>query len=190
MKRFLYVFFVVVGFLIIAASVFAFIFYIMFGGLNFLIHVPEPQIKYGEFPFKLTYEIDGNVKVIEDVIVCEFDGYKVRGEAGKYRKWKSSLKSGNERITLMDLSDTGEKNEFGKSMLELYFYWGTADYYMSDDGTGKARTSQDLTEVCYISKGEKGVISHSSISAQEAWERYKIKLIKWECSEPIENKFG
>ena len=45
-----------------------------FGGFNFLLSVPEPQIKYGEFPCKLTYEINGEIKTIEDTIICEFDG--------------------------------------------------------------------------------------------------------------------
>ena len=57
-----------------------------FGGFNFLLSVPEPRIKYGEFPFKLIYEIDGKTMTIEDTIICEFDGFKVVGEAGKYSK--------------------------------------------------------------------------------------------------------
>ena len=36
--------------------------------------LPEPKIKYGEFPFVLTYEVDGEIRVIEDTIVCEYEG--------------------------------------------------------------------------------------------------------------------
>lgn len=39
---------------------------------------PKPEIKYGEFKFKMTYYIDGKLKEISDVIVCEFKGFEVR----------------------------------------------------------------------------------------------------------------
>ena len=39
----------------------AVIFIAAFGGLNFLISVPKPEIEYSEFPFTLTYEINGEV---------------------------------------------------------------------------------------------------------------------------------
>ena len=72
------------------------------GGVYFIPDPPKPEITYAEFPFCLTYELNGEVIVIEDTIICEFDGYVVEGENGKYRAWSSRLKSGNERITLLD----------------------------------------------------------------------------------------
>ena len=97
-----------------------------FGGFNFLLHVPKPEITYGEFPCVLTYEVNGEIKVIEDVIVCEFDGFEAANEAGKYRKWKTYLKSGKEDMTLLDLRPLNEKNEFGHTMLEFFFSYGNS----------------------------------------------------------------
>ena len=101
--------------------------FVSFGGLNSLVLVPRPEITYGEFPFTLTYELDGEIKTIEDTIICEFDGFEAIGESGKYRKWKTYLKSGNERLTLLDLRPLGEVNQFGQTILELFFSY---DYFL------------------------------------------------------------
>ena len=55
---------------------------------------PKPEIKYGEFPFVFVYELDGEIKTIEDTIVCEYDGIQWTNSGNKKRKWKSHLKSG------------------------------------------------------------------------------------------------
>jgi len=48
---------------------------------------PEPEITYGEFPFRLEYEIDGERFVIEDVVIVEFMG-SFRGNPTT-RPWRS-----------------------------------------------------------------------------------------------------
>jgi len=136
----------------------------------------------------LEYELDGETKVIEDVIICEFDGFEWHGEAGEYRKWKTSLKSGNEYMTLLDLRPLNEITETGNQLLELYFYYGDSEYYMGDDGWF-AHDAQDLDEVCVSYVTPDGIIGHSAYTAEEAWEKYKIRLISWECESPIENQF-
>lgn len=47
---------------LIGVLYFLFMFFSAFGGLNFLISVPKPAITYGEFPFRLTYELNGEKK--------------------------------------------------------------------------------------------------------------------------------
>ena len=153
---------------------------------------PTPQIKYGEFPFVLTYEIDGEIKVIKDTIICEYDGYKMEGEAGWYREWDSRLKSGNDRITLLDLKSHNEKNEFDYLMLELFFYWGNAEYYMGeplDYSSHEPKKAQDFDWIDYQYQTRDGIVGHSAYTAEEAFEKYGIKLISWECSPLIENAF-
>ena len=154
--------------------------------------IPEPtkpEITYGEFDFKLTYEVDGKTKTIEDTIICEFDGFEWLGESGKYRKWKSKLKSGNDEIVLLDLRDKNEINEYGNTMLELIFYWGNAEFYMGDEITYMTRRAQNLTEINYRFQAANGRIGSSAYGADVALERYGIRLIKWECDEPIKNTF-
>ena len=43
----------------------------------------KPEITYGEFPFTLTYELDGEIKTIEDVVVCEYDGIEWTNSGNK-----------------------------------------------------------------------------------------------------------
>lgn len=161
--------------------------FIAFGGLNFLIPVPKPVITYGEFPCRLTYELNGKEKVIEDVIVCEFEGFEFKSEAGKYKKWKTYLKSGKTEMTLLDLSDLNEKNEFGHTILGFFFSYGNAEYYMGDTERHSIPQISDYIEYKY--KTQDGIIGGSAYKADEAWEKYKIRLISWEVSPPIQNSF-
>ena len=188
-KTFFLVIGIIGGVLLTSLLYFAFMFFVAFGGLNFLIPVPKPEVTHGEIPFQLTYEINGETKVIEDTIVCEFDGFIVEGENGKYRKWKTSLKNGNERLTLLDLRPLNEINEFGQTMLELYFYYGTAAYYMGDNTNPFARDAQGFDYVSYEFQTADGKTGKSGYEAEEAYEKYKIRLINWECAPPIENTF-
>lgn len=160
-----------------------------FGGFNFLLSVPKPEIKYSEFPFRLTYEIDGKTKTIEDTIICEFDGFETVGESGKYRKWKSHLKSGDTDITLLDLSGKNEVNELGHTILELIFYWGNAEFYMGDIEDGRAKEAQDFKWIEYKYQTEEGQLGSSAYEEDEAWKKYRIRLIRWEVAPPIENNF-
>lgn len=165
---------------------------------------PKPEITYGEFPFKLTYELNGETKIIKDTIICGFDGFYSLGSAGKYRKWKTHLKSmvdelipankrGKEtdfaRITLLDLRNYDVFDDFGHKVLELYFYGGNGHYYMGDELGGNSRSGQDFTWVYYAYQNADGTIGHSGYKANEAWEKYKIKLISWEPSPPIKNTY-
>ena len=84
--------------------------------------VPEPQIKEGEFPFEIVYEIDGEIITVNDVYVCEFDGFDWNEGAGKHRKWKGYIKSsGSEGLILLEDGD-----------LKLAVSVGSPEYYMSD----------------------------------------------------------
>lgn len=149
---------------------------------------PAPEVTYGEFPFRLTYEIDGKIKVIEDTIICEFDGFKNMGSAGNYRVWKTYLKSGNEKLTLLDLRPLEETNEFGQTMLEMFFSYGSGEYYMGDEQRYNHKPEiRDYVEYEY--QNADGTTGGSSYKADVAYEKYGIRLISWESSPPIENKF-
>lgn len=55
-KTFFLVIGIIGGVLLTSLLYFAFMFFVAFGGLNFLIPVPKPEVTHGEFPFQLTYE--------------------------------------------------------------------------------------------------------------------------------------
>ncbi len=51
----------------------------------------------GEFPFCLEYEIKGKRSVIQDTLICEYDGIGINEGQGKYREWKEHLASGKHK---------------------------------------------------------------------------------------------
>ena len=63
---------------------------------NIFAPVNSPEITYGEFPFYVEYEKNGERYIIEDTIICEFTGIVHSLGISKVRTWDMSLKSGNE----------------------------------------------------------------------------------------------
>lgn len=156
----------------------------MFFGIVTLPNPPKPKITYGEFPISIMYEINGEIKVINDTVICEFDGYKNMGTSGKQRIWKSRLKSGNERLTLLQVEGSNEK-------FEITTMFGLPEYYMGDFKQSKEEYERVMNDDRYLGyiQWEDGVQIGVSIPKEEAWEKYHIKIIDREYSSPIENKF-
>ena len=161
----------------------------LFFGVSLFQTSDKPKITYGEFPFTLTYELNGEKSVIEDTIICEYEGVMNRGTAGKARKWSATLKSGREQLTLLDLRSQKEQNELKQTVLELYFYYGSGAYYMGDEKNTFAREAQGFDWIEYRYQTEEGTIGGSAYRADEAWAKYRIRLISWECAPPIKNTF-
>lgn len=147
----------------------------------FFPNPPMPAVTYHEFPFQLVYELNGETKRIDDTVICEYDGIEYLGEAGKFRKWKAHLKSGNERVTLLKVGNS----------LEFYFYYGDPENYMGDPQSGRygKDLSYDLSYIPFIEK-ENGVqTADSGMPADEVWKKYKLRIIDWKYTNPIENSF-
>ena len=72
---------------IIVLPLVLFIFLIVCAVIYFFVthSLSKPKVKYAEFPFKLTYELSGEVRSIEDIIICEFDGFSIDEANGKHR---------------------------------------------------------------------------------------------------------
>lgn len=145
---------------------------------------PSPKIKYGEFDFKLEYEISGKRYVVEDTLVCEFDGFEVRALGGsKERKWKSRLKSGRARIVLLRTDDVEIFYDPGLSNSQAAIYMGDNKIYHGDNGSTFPnawcrKISTDKNEKAYI------------IYAHEMLSEYKLQIVSWQPSDPIENDFS
>lgn len=145
---------------------------------------PKPKITYGEFPISVTYEVDGETKVVEDTVICEFDGIEMRGGAGKYRKWKSRLKSGNESLTLLLVEQEG-------LTVKIITFYGLPNYYMGDFEQSKEAYERVMADDRYLHyiQWENGVQTGRSIPKEEVWEKYRLKVVSWEYSPPITNSF-
>ena len=145
---------------------------------------PLPAIKYGEFPFKLEYELNGEIKTVEDVIICEFSGFFVSGGADgeKHRQWKSYLASGNTRIILTVVD--GVEIFFSPIMNNE----ATAAVYMGDNEK-HSEINQTFPNAWFTSDFENERVNPYIIFAEDMWNKYNLKLLKWEQSAPIENYF-
>ncbi|MBJ6361855.1 hypothetical protein ACFOQM_11225 [Paenibacillus sp. GCM10012307] len=139
---------------------------------------PGPAVTYGEFPFRLEYEINGKKKVIQDTLIVEYKGVGMNEGQGKFRKWEQRLASGNENITLF-------KND---NSLEIYYPPGSSRYYMDDLGDGES-FSYVFPNAAYTEID--GRITRSGvISADDLLKLYNIKLISWDYTQPIKNDFS
>ncbi len=154
--------------------------------------MPKPKVKNGEFQCKLVYEVNGEQKVIEDTIVCKYKGYRFVGENGRYREWEKYMKStGKDMISLYDVRENNDYTDWGNQILELYFFVGNAEYYMGDTGLNahEAKEGNIGEEIDYVYLTPEGKEGRSAFKADEAWEKYKIRIISWETSPPIQNTF-
>lgn len=148
-------------------------------GINSQPNPPQPSITYGEFPFRLEYELNGKRMIIEDTLICEYDGIGANEGVGKYRKWKQRLASGNANGDFVILEEISKFEKIG-------FYPGSAEYYMNDSKWHRENNSS-FPNAWILEEGN--VTGDSFLEEDELLEKYHIKLISWEPSPPIENSF-
>lgn len=134
-----------------------------------------PKIKYGEFPFKLVYEVNGERITVEDTLICKYDGNVWNEGLGKQRKWRSYLASNKEErsIQLMELSDH----------TKIYYSTDRPAYYMGD---GKKTKYQNDPFNGVFAVGPSSSRLHG-MAIKDMLEYLNIVLIEWEIAPPIEN---
>ncbi len=178
----------VVIILILGCLVFSRFIYKIFPGLlismgfAFLPSPLKPVITYGEFPFRLVYELNDERIIIEDTIVCEYDGINMDAGQGKYRKWKAKFSSNGKEVTYLGivLLEDDEKT--------IYMYVGSPDYYMGDWMNLRLDTPEinDFKNVITMipSEGYGDIIDEKNLL-----EKYSINIIEWAHASPIVNDF-
>ena len=136
--------------------------------------IPKPEVKEGEFDFALTYEVDGETKVIEGTYVCEFEGVS-KALDGIGRDWNGYIK-GHDGFTDYEIKTTDK----GIIMVGLdicpEFFMSDPDYYIM---SGKDKPEPYL----YIKSGE---------TSNEVFFDYTdddVKIISFEYDQPIENTY-
>ena len=171
----------IIGASIIILILFLYVFVLTGAFAVFLLKPPEPQITYGEFPFTITYEVNNEIATYRDVVICEYEGIESWGTAGKRRKWRRKLKSGNEYITLLS-------SENSEVSFEIYVpIPGLPEYYMGDFKKSRVEYERIMKDNRYL--GYKQDDIDHSITKEEAREKYGVKIINIECSLPIQNEF-
>ena len=144
--------------------------------------VPRPEVKEGRFDFSITYELNGEVKTLECVYVCEFDGTSWSIEGGDYsRDWKSHTEGDFEGD---DYSAVIGKTEDGGDI--ILFFGIYPEYFMGDSEMGGRGAPEPDIYISY-DRGE-GVCD--LIQEDDVIEEvYGVKLLDYEYDEPIENSF-
>lgn len=153
---------------------------------------PKPETQYGEFPFRLEYELNGELHVIEDALIVEFDGFGMNEGVGRYRRWTSRLASGEDLVLLLEVSDNKQ----------IFYFPGPANYYMGDRLNGYDHTFPNASLIERKRSIKRSDILHEKnlleqfgslerniISEEELLDYYNIRLINWEYTEPIINSF-
>lgn|GEM_PF-1442551 len=153
-----------------------------------------PVIQTGEFPFKVTYEINGETVTIEDTVICKYYGFDHSAWFRKSRAWREYLKSGDEAKTVL------LKQENVPSVLEpsrindeirVVIDYGMGVYYMGDPNARSLIHGRP--HICYSEKytDPSGTIYHegTKLSKKELEEYFGIKIIEFQFSKPIKNKF-
>ena len=158
------------------------------------IFKPAPEITEGEFPFVLEYELDGKRYLIEDTVCCYFEGYDTTNAFTPIcpRTWHQSLNSGDEsKRILLELAPNLESvlvkdriNEESRVIL----YYGDGGYYLGDPDYANRCPSIKYVEK-YKTSEKVWHSEHTELSYEELEEFFGIKIIRFEFSNPIENKF-
>ena len=174
---------------IISISVILFIammFYFVVG-----IEEKPPKIETKEFPFVVEYEMNGERFVIEDSVVCEFDGYDLSVPSiNKPRKWEEYLKSGEEEKCLIikqENTNSSIKKNRHNEWANLGLFYGCAEYYMGDPSARSLVTK--YPQFIYYETYKNHYNWGTKLSEKELEKYFGIKVIKFEFSEPIKNEF-
>ena len=133
----------------------------------------KPTVTESEFPFSITYELDGETVTINDV-------YKVRYEENK--KYKS-------RTYIGEIGNSGEDNTIytlkteknGRIELWTHFY---PDYLMGDAEYNYFDEEAFEPRIYYYDAEENEFYDKETLSEQG------VKLISFEYPEPIENSMA
>lgn len=142
--------------------------------------VPKPEVKEGEFDFALTYEVDGETKVIEGTYVCEFKGVS-RAIDGVGRQWKGYTKD-HEDFTEYEIKTTDE----GVIKVDLDI---CPDFFMSDPYYQNKKNSDDPKPepYVYITSGDPTIEDPANEVTFNIYEGDDVKIISFEYDPPIEN---
>ena len=139
---------------------------------------PEPEIRYGEFPFTVVYEKNGKIITYKDTIICEYAGIMWNHSAMKKgRKWNRYYASGHDMVLL--------ERDDGSCL--KYLVGSNATYLMGDKESSYYEYLENA--FCIISIGESGQEVYSWPSREEVYEQYGIKIISYDIAPPIENSF-
>ena len=141
--------------------------------------VPRPEIKDGEFNFKVWYEFNGEFKSVSGVYVCKYNGTDWALDGGYHRDWLGYIKD-DENEEMLEIGTTADG---GQVRINLAFY---PEYFMNDPLTGGKEAPVPYISVTKVD-GE-GMAIYNETDMIEA--TYGIKILGYMYDQPITNDFG
>ena len=130
----------------------------------------KPKVTEGEFPFSITYELDGETVTIKDVYKVHYE--KLRGY--KSRVYSGEIGNRGEDNTIYNL----KKDDVGRVELWTHFH---PDYLMGDSEYDYYDDEAFEPRIYYYDMNE------AEFSDEETLLKYGVKLVSFEYPEPIEN---
>lgn len=152
-----------------------------------------PEVRYGEFSFRLEYTVKGETKVIEDILICEYDGIGWNEGTGKYLKWKSHYASGANKLILLKFDNTTSLSLIKKDQIvkqqEVYYDPGFAGYYMGDESFVEGQGAL-FSDAAFYEVFENGDIVKGIVRSKDLNEKYDLTILSWTIEPPIVNNFN
>lgn len=132
----------------------------------------KPTVTEHEFPFSVTYELNGETKIIQGVYVVRYDGNGGYNDS-KTRTYVGEFKGGDTDCILYTEDDT-------RIELETKLY---ADYLMGDPLYDYFEDDVYEPKLWYYDAFETAYDDAETLAA------HGVKLVSWEYPEPIDNAF-
>lgn len=151
-------------------------FLLCLAGCRFI--VTRPDIKEGRFDVSVTYEVNGEIKTIDLVYICEYDGVNLTLEGTSYRAWSGRF-DGYSEGDLIEILET----DGGRVALCFLIY---PEYFMGEPDYESDFYPRVLTNYVYYEDGFEMIDDDQELIA----ESYGVKIIGLEYDRPIENEFG
>ncbi len=141
-----------------------------------------------EIDFTLKYSLNGEIITISDTAVCEFDEYDINifstasvinKKYTIYIPSKETKEDGNEVLsfTLLDLSDVDTTELLGYNASEIYYYAGSAEFYM-DTGWSAGPDNVDRVDALYIDR--RGRAFSRTLNNDRAEELFGVRMISFD----------
>lgn len=159
-----------------------------------IINEAAPKITEGEFPFVVEYEMNGEIYLIEDTVVCSFDGYDMSNEFSfiNTRTWHQYLKSGQEERRLFIEFEPNTESVLTKGRINtesrLILNYGFGGYYLGDPHYKTKKPCINYVET-YKASEKASYSMHTEMSEKQLEEYFGIKIIRFQFSKPIKNIF-
>ena len=154
-----------------------------------------PEITTQEFPFYVEYSVNGEVFVIEDTIICDFNGLiKGRGHNTSMRRdWSQKLKSTNNTDTRVVIIKEGSKESIFSDRINsssrICLSLGGAEYYMGEPKYDKIEKPCFYYEEYFRHRTGPLTSECTILTEEQLKEFFNIEIIQFSFSPPVENTF-